>query len=62
MAIPPAVVTAARNGWQWQWQQLMGGLGPADAEGNYTRPAGAFVAKPALPPSAGEGGAHVLIV
>jgi len=62
MAIPPAVVTAARNGWQWQWQQLMGGLGPADAEGNYIRPAGAFVAKPALPPSAGEAGAHVLIV
>ena len=38
MAIPPALVIAARQGWQWQWQQLMGGLGPADAEGNYRRP------------------------
>lgn len=62
MAIPPAVVAAARTGWHWQWQQLMGGLGPADPEGNYRRPAGAFVAKPELPQSAGEPGAHVLIV
>ena len=38
MSIPPVVVTAARRGWRWQWQQLMGGLGPADAVGNYTRP------------------------
>ena len=38
MAIPPALVIAARQGWQWQWQRLMGGLGPADAEGNYRRP------------------------
>ena len=62
MAIPPAVVAAARTGWHWQWLQLMGGLGPADPEGNYRRPAGAFVAKPELPRSAGTPGAHVLIV
>ena len=40
MAIPPALVKTARCGWSWQWQQLMGGLGPADSEGNYRRPAG----------------------
>ncbi|MBM5820490.1 MAG: glutathione S-transferase family protein, partial [Cyanobacteria bacterium K_DeepCast_150m_m2_101] len=39
MAIPPAVVSAARAGWRWQWLQLMQGLGPADGEGNYRRPA-----------------------
>ena len=38
MSIPPIVVMAARAGWHRQWQLLMGGLGPADAEGNYTRP------------------------
>ena len=38
MSIPPLVVTAARTAWQWQWQRLMGGLGPADACGNYKRP------------------------
>ena len=38
MAIPPLVVAAARNGWHWQWLRLMQGLGPADAEGRYTRP------------------------
>ena len=40
MAIPPALVKTARCGWHWQWQRLMGGLGPADKAGNYTRPAG----------------------
>ena len=40
MAIPPALVKTARCGWNWQWQQLMGGLGPADSNGNYQRPAG----------------------
>ncbi len=40
MAIPPALVKTARCGWSWQWQQLMGGLGPADSDGNYRRPAG----------------------
>jgi putative glutathione S-transferase len=40
----------------------MGGLGPADAEGNYRRPASPFAERPALPASAGEPGRHVLIV
>ena len=40
MAIPPVLVKTARCGWNWQWLQLMGGLGPADNEGNYRRPAG----------------------
>ena len=62
MAIPPAVVRAARTGWHWQWLQLMNGLGPADGEGNYTRPTGAFVQRPALPANAGTAGGHVLIV
>ncbi|MEY4360366.1 MAG: hypothetical protein RLZZ631_1852 [Cyanobacteriota bacterium] len=62
MAIPPAVVAAARAGWRWQWLQLMGGLGPADDEGNYTRPSAAFTSLPALPGNAADPGAHVLIV
>ena len=62
MAIPPAVVATARAGWHWQWLQLMGGLGPADAEGNYTRPEAAFTELPPLPSDAAEPGAHVLIV
>ncbi|AAP99296.1 MULTISPECIES: glutathione S-transferase family protein [Prochlorococcus] len=37
MSIPPAIVASARMGWKWQWNQLMNGLAPADAEGNYTR-------------------------
>ncbi len=62
MAIPPPVVAAARRVWHCQWRQLMGGLGPADAEGNYRRPPSAFAATPALPSSAGRAGTHVLIV
>ena len=62
MTIPAVVVAAARAGWHWQWQRLMGGLGPADAEGNYRRPAAAFTALPPLPAQAGEPGRHVLIV
>ncbi|MFZ9148876.1 glutathione S-transferase C-terminal domain-containing protein [Vulcanococcus sp.] len=62
MAIPPVVVSAARMGWHWQWLQLMGGLGPADEAGNYTRPAGRFTQKPPLPGNAGEARSHVLIV
>jgi len=62
MGIPPAVVSAARAGWHWQWLQLMNGLGPADGDGNYTRPLAAFAAKPPLPDNAAEPGAHVLIV
>ncbi|MEC9028043.1 MAG: glutathione S-transferase C-terminal domain-containing protein [Cyanobacteriota bacterium] len=38
MSIPPAIVAAARMGWHWQWIQLMNGLAPADAKGNYRRP------------------------
>jgi putative glutathione S-transferase len=62
MAIPPAVVMAARAGWRWQWLQLMGGLGPADAEGNYSRPASPFSERPALPDHADSAGGHLLIV
>ena len=62
MAIPPAMVAAARAGWHWQWLQLMNGLGPADAEGNYRRPASPFAQRPHLPPSAAEPGGHLLIV
>mgnify|MGYP001189386544 CR=1 FL=1 len=39
MAIPTAVVTAARKGWHWQWNQLMNGLAPCDESGSYSRPA-----------------------
>ncbi|WP_413744398.1 glutathione S-transferase C-terminal domain-containing protein [Synechococcus sp. MIT S9451] len=38
MAVPPLVIATARDGWRWQWRQLMQGLGPADAEGRYVRP------------------------
>ncbi|MFZ9849217.1 MAG: glutathione S-transferase family protein [Vulcanococcus sp.] len=62
MAIAPVVVAAARAGWRWQWLQLMGGLGPADAEGNYRRPASPFAERPPLPPHAAEAGGHLLIV
>jgi len=62
MAPPPLVVQAARGLWHWQWQQLMGGLGPADGEGNYRRPAAPFAAAPPLPADAATAGAHVLIV
>lgn len=62
MAPPAALVRTARALWHCQWQQLMGGLGPADAEGNYRRPPSAFTALPPLPADAAEPGAHVLIV
>jgi putative glutathione S-transferase len=62
MAIPPAVVSAARAGWHWQWLQLMQGLGPADRDGNYRRPASAFSALPPLPANAADAESHVLIV
>jgi putative glutathione S-transferase len=62
MAIPPMVVAAARSVWRWQWLQLMGGLGPADAEGNYRRPGSPFAQRPALPAAAAEPGGHLLIV
>jgi putative glutathione S-transferase len=62
MPIPPLVVSTARCVWHWQWQQLMGGLGPADAEGNYRRPPSPFAGRPGLPERAGEPDRHVLIV
>jgi len=62
MSVPPAAVAAARCAWRWQWQQLMGGLGPADAEGNYRRPTAAFSTKPPLPAEANRPHGHVLIV
>jgi glutathionyl-hydroquinone reductase len=62
MAPPPVVVQAARGLWHWQWLQLMGGLGPADAEGNYRRPAAPFAAAPPLPADAAAADGHVLIV
>ncbi len=62
MAPPPFVVQAARGLWHWQWLQLMGGLGPADPEGNYRRPASAFASTPPLPANAAAADAHVLIV
>ncbi len=38
MSIPPIAVAVARSGWNWQWNQLMERLAPADNEGNYNRP------------------------
>ena len=62
MAPPAPLVRSARTIWHWQWQQLMGGLGPADAEGNYRRPAGAFTSLPPMPTDAASADGHVLIV
>ncbi len=62
MAVPPVVVATARALWRWQWRRLMNGLGPADADGNYRRPAGAFTALPPLPDGADRPGRYVLIV
>lgn len=62
MAPPAALVRTARCLWQWQWQQLMGGLAPADASGNYRRPKGVFTALPPLPDDAKRSGGHALIV
>lgn len=56
------MVQAARGLWHWQWQQLMGGLGPADAEGNYRRLAAPFATCPPLPGDAATPDGHVLIV
>ncbi len=61
--VPAApLVRTARLLWHSQWEVLMGGLGPADAQGRYRRPAAAFCEPPPLPAEAGEAGAHVLIV
>ena len=60
---PPAVlVRTARSLWHGQWALLMGGLGPADRQGNYRRPPAAFDVRPELPPDAGDADSHVLIV
>ncbi|WP_269622297.1 glutathione S-transferase family protein [Prochlorococcus marinus] len=37
MSIPPGIVTTARKGWNWQWNQLMNALAPCDEQGNYVR-------------------------
>ncbi len=37
MSIPPKIVSTAKIGWKWQWQQLMKGLAPADKKGNFQR-------------------------
>ena len=39
MAIPKCIVSIAKRSWHWQWKNLMNGLGPSDAAGNYQRPA-----------------------
>jgi putative glutathione S-transferase len=62
MPPPAALVQTARCLWQRQWQLLMGGLGPADAQGRYRRPAPAFAALPPLPDDAAAAAAHQLIV
>lgn len=62
MAPPAALVRTARSLWQAEWRLLMGGLGPADAQGRYRRPAAAFGVTPALPDDAAVAGGHVLIV
>ena len=62
MAPPATLVRTARQLWQCQWQLLMGGLGPADGQGRYRRPAGAFTSLPPLPEDAADPGGHVLIV
>ena len=62
MAPAPLLVRTARCLWQWQWQQLMEGLGPADAQGNYLRPSAVFGEPPPLPAAADQADAHVLIV
>lgn len=62
MAPAPILVRSARCAWQWQWRQLMGGLAPADAAGNYRRPEGVFTSPPPPPQDAAQPGAHVLIV
>ena len=62
MAPPATLVRTARQLWQCQWRLLMGGLGPADGQGRYRRPAGAFTNLPPLPQDAADPGGHVLIV
>ena len=49
MTIPPQLVATARCLWWWQWQRLMDGLAPADADGNYQRRASQFKGQPLEP-------------
>ena len=49
MTIPPQLVATARCLWWWQWQRLMDGLAPADAEGNYQRRPSQFAGRPLEP-------------
>lgn len=62
MAPAAGLVRTARCLWRRQWLALMGGLGPADAQGRYRRPISPFTELPALPEDADQPGAHVLIV
>ena len=61
MAPPAALVRGVRHFWHCQWRQLMAGLGPADAQGRYVRPAPVFATLPPLSADAGRPGGHVLI-
>ncbi|MFN6351696.1 MAG: glutathione S-transferase C-terminal domain-containing protein [Cyanobacteriota bacterium] len=62
MTPPPALVRSVRAFWHWQWLQLMGGLGPADARGHYRRPEGAYTSLPPLPSDAAHAQSYGLIV
>ena len=62
MAPPAALVRGVRHFWHCQWRQLMAGLGPADAQGRYVRPAPVFATLPPQSAEAGRPGGHVLIV
>nr|YP_002049312.1 hypothetical protein PCC_0684 [Paulinella chromatophora]ABH09257.1 hypothetical protein [Paulinella chromatophora]ACB43102.1 hypothetical protein PCC_0684 [Paulinella chromatophora] len=62
MTIPPYIVNSVRQACRWQWKQLMTGLGPADAYGNYCRPKSNFILVPELPKESAEVHQFVLIV
>jgi putative glutathione S-transferase len=62
MTPPPALVRSVKAFWTWQWRQLMSGLAPADAQGRYQRPQGAFTALPPLPDDARQPDRYGLIV
>ncbi|MFM7087804.1 MAG: glutathione S-transferase C-terminal domain-containing protein [Cyanobium sp.] len=62
MPPPASLVRTARCLWHRQWLALMGGLGPADNDGNYRRPDSPFQALPPLPADATQPRSHGLIV
>ena len=62
MKPPAALVRTARDLWRFQWWILMNGLGPADQQGRYRRPPGAFTALPPVPEPDDLAAGHVLIV